>query len=237
MSITIEWEDKPKTADSGLEQFKIALRQLAFREVDYVIKERKNATALRTSDGGIVTKDDPAGFSSVASTLSLADWENECVRYSFYYGKTIDEVYFCKSSRGNGKIHFTPAFPKDYYFGRPLPHETIVGVIIPSDRGGLRYEWWDCATKADQRFVEMILGKRTFSTRQKMETKLTVGNNRLLFHLVMALHFSDVDYFVDLAKRDQYIDEGPKSFSVDEWLTRHLMKIIPNFCNQVLGKI
>lgn len=236
MKKTIEWEEEQAVAPSGLEQFKTAISRLAFREVDYEIHKREDAVALETPYGKAVTRDEPGNFSSVAATLSLADWDSERVRYSFYYGKTTGGVYFCKTSRGARKVYFTPAFPKDHFFGRPLPHETIVGIIVPSDNGGLRYEWWNCATKADQRFVDIILGHETFSP-QKIETKLTVGGNRLLFHLVMALHFFDVDHFVNLARSGQKIDEGRRRFPVMDWLYLRVNAIAPDFCRGVLGKI
>ena len=124
----------------------------------------------------------------------------------------------------------------------PTVGEIIFGHTEEDDRGEgkRRFIWWNFATPQDRNFANLLLGKSTYSSG-KLEKKLVIRNpddsNWTLFLLAKALHFRDMDYFVDLLQRN---GEKPPELNLgcplNIWLARTVAGIVPEFLQELRRK-
>ncbi len=214
------------------DNFLAQLRQISFCTVQRTLYYRRDLVAFRSKDGKLKTKDYPQ-FGSEYANLTEAEQARAEEVYSHYCGFS-DDVSYMKNTRSNRLTCFMPALSGTASRQTPPKEgEIIFGHVEDSPRGGKRFIWWNFAMKQDRNFANLLLGNESFS-KDKLPKKLVIEShacsNWKLFLLAKALHFQDMDYFLNQIER---FGEQPLELnlacSLDEWLQQHVAPLLPEF--------
>jgi len=225
--------------DAAYQAFLTQLRRLDFHQVSKVLKRREDLVALTDKDGVRITPEYPS-FGTAFDSLKTEQEKREAkLEYRYFCGFT-DNVFFVISARSYQQICFLPIISaSEYLRGLPESGDYLMGETEESPDGGRRFIWWIRIHKQDHMFVQIILGQAHYSA-EKLERKLTVEYrgrcDRRLFLFAKALHFRDVAFFVDLAKRGEMVQGDKHTDSVREWLYHHIARLLPDFWEQFLAE-
>lgn len=224
------------------EDFMAQLRQLSFCTVTKVLKKREDLCAFRMRDGSWITDRD-SSFGAAYAELTEENRERaECV-YRYYCGFTEDSVFFSRQTRSIKRECFmSVSSVLSARKSPPVVGEIIFGHIDENGTEGRRFFWWNFAIREACNFANLLSRRMTYSTG-KLETKLVIRNREgpqdwTLFLLAKALHFRDVDYFVEQVQR--FGKQPPQlclKCTIDKWLWRNVSNLLPKFYEEFMHKI
>lgn len=229
-------------ADVAYQAFLTQLRRLSFFQVAKILKRREDLVALTDKDGVRITPEDPS-FGAYFNSLKTEQEQREArLEYRYFCGFAGD-IFFRNSARSDRQVYFLPIIKDpEYLHGPPALGDYLMGETeqSPDTVGGMRFIWWTRLHKQDYRFVQIMLGQPRHLT-EKFERKLTVEyrgcRDRRLFLLAMALHFRDIAFFMDLARRGEIVRGNKYTDSVGEWLHRHVAPLLPDFWEQFAAEV
>jgi hypothetical protein len=217
---------------SSYDLFLEELRKLRFCEVSFFVAKREDLISFVAKDGAPTTVKDP-WFSNARGEFTNEEWRHALVEYTYYYGKAAnDTVYFCKKSRTDRRFWFLPTrLPIEHRYLLPQPGQFIFGPVSSGPIGPV-FEWWERIEKADALLAGLLLGTMTFS-QGKIEKKLTINRDgytdRTPFLFAKALHFRDVDFFVNLMKSGESSRGFGRGRPIYFWLKENIADILPEF--------